>query len=116
MPDRVREDWRGLIDSYFRVRQSLKGLLMTVDVRRGLLDADRTMAGWAGEFGLPVTILLTKADKLSRGAGASVRLKLVRELGEANEIVLFSAVDGTGVEAARARLGAWLDGEPAIGS
>jgi GTP-binding protein len=110
VPDRVRDEWRGLIDAYFGGRRSLVGLLITVDVRRGLLDADRVMIELAANCRLPVSILLTKADKLSRGAGQNGRLKVARALGEGGEVTLFSAVDGTGVEAARERLLGWLGG------
>ena len=130
VPERVRNEWRDLVDAYLGARTSLAGLILTVDVRRGLLDSDRTLLAWAAELGLPVLILLTKADKLSRGAGAGQRLAVEREVaraassgpaagegpaareappdGPTAEVILFSAVDGTGIEAARERLEAWL--------
>lgn len=111
VPDRVRDEWRGLIDAYFSGRRSLVGLLITVDVRRGLLDADEVMIGLAAGYDLPVSILLSKADKLSRGAGSAARLKVARALGDGGEVTLFSAHAGTGVEAARERLEAWLGGK-----
>jgi GTP-binding protein len=108
VPVRMREEWRRLMAAYFDARRSLTGLMLTVDIRRGLLDLDRQMIGWATELGLGVLILLTKADKLSRGAAARHRLAVVRELGDGIEVILFSAIDGAGVESARARLVAWL--------
>jgi len=108
VPDRIRAEWRDLVDAYFASRRSLIGLIVTVDVRRGLKDSDRVLLGFAGELGLAVSILLTKADKLSRGAGAARRLELEAELGEGTGVTLFSAQDGTGVEAARTGLEAWL--------
>jgi GTP-binding protein len=108
VPESVRREWRGFIEAYLGGRRSLKGLLMTVDVRRGLRDTDRAMVAWARELGLPVAILLTKADKLSRGAAAARRLEVARELGPAGTVTLFSALDGTGLDEARAGLEAWL--------
>jgi GTP-binding protein len=111
VPGRVREDWRRLVGAYFDAGRPLAGLVMTVDCRRGLLDPDRQMHSWAAALAVPLLILLTKADKLSRGAGASRRLEVERELDRtaaASEVCLFSALDGTGLEAARARLAAWL--------
>jgi GTP-binding protein len=108
VPERIRQDWRTLVDEYFQSRRSLKGLLVTVDIRRGLLEPDAAMLAWAAELGLPVTILLTKADKLSRGAANGALLQLRRELPDGIAVVLFSALDGLGVDAARAAIEAWL--------
>ena len=47
------------------------GLLVTVDIRRGLKELDWVMLNWAQTVNVPATVLLTKADKLSRGAALS---------------------------------------------
>lgn len=109
VPERVRAQWRALMDTYFGGRRSLAGLILTVDARRGLLAADRQMLDYAAGLGLPATILLTKADKLSRGAAANASLGVRRELGDGVAVTLFSAVDGTGEADARARLLEWLE-------
>jgi GTP-binding protein len=117
VPDRVRQEWRGLIDAYFTERRSLAGLFMTVDIRRGLSAGDDSLIDWAAGLDCPVAILLTKADKLSRGAGTSRTLEVQRAVGDATEVIRFSAVDSTGLEPARDRLLAWLDqGEPETAS
>lgn len=108
VPDRVRRDWRGLVDAYFQSRQSLTGLFLTVDIRRGLRDGDETLIALASELGFPVAILLTKSDKLSRGAGKNQVLEIQRALGGDTEVIGFSAVTGTGSAPAKARLLDWL--------
>ena len=108
VPDSVRRDWRGLVDAYFQSRQSLTGLFLTVDVRRGLRDGDETLIALASELGFPVAILLTKSDKLSRGAGKNQVLEIQRSVGEDTEVIGFSAVTGTGVSPAKTRLLDWL--------
>jgi GTP-binding protein len=112
VPEAVRRQWQVLIDAYFRDRRSLAGLLLTVDIRRGLLDGDRAMLDWAAALHIPVMILLTKADKLSRGAAAGRRLEIAAELGGDVGITEFSALDGRGVDAVRDRIEQWL-GDPA---
>jgi hypothetical protein len=80
----VRQHWGKLMDSYFRRRQSLAGLFLVMDARRPLTEFDQGMLGWAREAGCPVHILLTKADKLSRGAAAATLLavqQVPRRLG-----------------------------------
>jgi len=104
----VRAEWGELIESYFQARRSLRGLILTADIRRGLRDSDRTMLNWSASLALPALVLLTKCDKLSRGAAANQKLKVARELGGDVDAVLFSSVDGTGTDIARQQLEAWL--------
>jgi len=108
VPDTVRRHWGKLMDAYFRHRQSLAGLFIVMDVRRPLTDFDQGMLGWAAEAGCPVHILLTKADKLSRGAASAALLSVRKQVGDDATVQLFSALKGTGVETARAQLDALL--------
>lgn len=101
VPDAVRQHWGRLMDGYFRHRQSLAGLFLVMDVRRPLTDFDQGMLDWARTAGCPVHILLTKADKLSRGAGTAALNSLRKAVGDTATAQLFSALKGTGVEAAR---------------
>jgi GTP-binding protein len=110
VPEAVRQHWGKLMDSYFRHRQSLAGLFLVMDARRPLTEFDQGMLGWAREAGCPVHLLLTKADKLSRGAGAATLLSVRKAVGDAATVQLFSALKGTGVEVARDRLDALLGG------
>lgn len=105
----VRRHWRELLDAYFRQRRSLVGLIITVDVRRGLNDLDEVMLNWAREAEVPAAVLLTKVDKLSRNAALSRRAEIARTLPESVPLVLFSAPAKKGVEDARALLVGWLD-------
>jgi ribosome biogenesis GTP-binding protein YsxC/EngB len=82
VPEDVRRHWGELLEHYFETRESLCGLLLVADVRRGLTDFDRRMLGFAGQVGIPVHLLLTKADKLKRGQAASALLKVRKELGD----------------------------------
>ena len=108
VPDAVRKHWRHLLQAYFRRRRSLVGLLVTVDIRRGLKELDWVMLNWAQDSGVPSAVLLTKADKLSRGAARSRHLEISRELADTVPAVLFSAPARQGVDEARRRLTDWL--------
>lgn len=101
VPESTRRHWGELLQTYFETRRSLCGLLLVADVRRGLTDFDRRMLGFAAQVGIPVHLLLTKADKLKRGQAASALLKLRNELGAAATAQLFSALDRQGEEQAR---------------
>lgn len=110
----VRRHWRSLLEAYFRRRESLVGLIITVDIRRGLNDLDRVMLNWAQEAQVPVAVLLTKADKLSHSAGLNQRAEVAKSMPASVPLVLFSAPAKKGVEEARELLVRWLEsgGEP----
>ncbi len=99
-----QQHWGDLISAYFHARSSLAGLLLIVDVRRQLQDYDRQMLAFAEDVGLPIHILLTKADKLKRGQAARALLEVGKEVGERATVQLFSAVSRQGQEEARAAL------------
>lgn len=108
VPDAVRKHWRHLLEAYFQRRQSMVGLLVTVDIRRGLKELDWVMLNWAQTVSVPATVLMTKADKLSRGAARSRHLRLSGELPDTVNALLFSAPKRLGVDEARQCLGGWL--------
>jgi GTP-binding protein len=104
----VQRHWQTLMADYFGGRDSLTGLFVIVDIRRGLTDFDRQMLDLAADIGVPVHVLLTKADKLKRGQAASALAKARRELDGEATAQLFSSLKREGVDAARGRLEAML--------
>jgi GTP-binding protein len=108
VPPDVQRHWQALLETYFGTRDCLQGVLVTVDARRGLGDLDRAMLRWAAPLGVPVGVLLTKADKLSRGAALARRHEVVAELGEIHAVTLFSTLDRRGVDQTRTQLATWL--------
>ncbi len=99
--DKKRRHWGGLLSDYFRVRDSLRGLILIVDIRRQLTDYDQQMMEFAGIVELPVHILLTKADKLKRGQAAKAVLEVRKELGDRASVQQFSALKRSGEDEAR---------------
>lgn len=108
--DATRRHWGELLQEYFETRQSLCGLLLIVDARRLLTDFDRQMLAFAATVNLPAHILLTKSDKLKRGQAATALLQVRKELGDAATVQLFSALNRSGCDAARAALDGFLSG------
>lgn len=109
----IQRRWRGLLEAYFGSRRGLRGIVLTADVRRGLKELDETMIEWAAALGLPVLLLLTKADKLSRGAVARQAAEVEKAASRRHPdvaVIAFSALKGQGVEEARAALEAWFEG------
>jgi GTP-binding protein len=71
------------------------------------------MLGYAVQRELPAHVLLTKADKLSRGAGMNtlqaVRMELSRAFGDTVSVQTFSGESKQGVDEARAVVARWLE-------
>jgi len=93
----LQAHWRGLLEAYMQ-RDSLAGLILVVDSRRGLMDGDVTIIDWCLAVECPVHVLLTKADKLRRSAASQVLREVREALGEAGTTQLFSAVTRLGVD------------------
>ena len=108
VPGELRQHWGDLVDTYFGARASLKGVIVVMDVRHPLTPHDRVMLELALGHGLPVHLLLTKSDKLGRGAARAALNAVQRDLEGSATVQLFSALSGEGLNPARARLDALL--------
>jgi GTP-binding protein len=109
VPADVQRKWQMLVEAYFEERRSLVGLMITVDIRRGLMELDQTMLAWAGRLEIPTLLLLTKADKLSRSAALAQQRLVDAGCAAGIECVLFSALTLQGTEEARRQLEVWLE-------
>ncbi|HEV8693557.1 MAG TPA: ribosome biogenesis GTP-binding protein YihA/YsxC [Lysobacter sp.] len=113
VPQELQAHWQAFLERYFETRGALRGLVVVMDIRHPLKDYDRQMLGYAVRRGLPAHALLTKADKLSRGAAMNtlqaVRMELSRAVGDTVSVQMFSGETKQGVEDARAVVGRWLE-------
>lgn len=101
VPEKMRLHWRQLMERYVETRASLGGIVLVMDSRHPLTEFDRQMLEWTGAQDLPTHLLLTKADKLSRGESAATLKKVRAAVGDGISAQLFSAVAKTGVDEAR---------------
>ena len=111
VPKAIKARWQRSLDQYLNERKSLQGLVLLMDIRHPMKEFDVMMLNWAIEKKLPLHILLTKADKLKKGAAKSTLLQLQRELKDYNNLVsvqLFSSLKRSGVEEATNVLKSWL--------
>ncbi len=113
VPQDLQAHWQAFLDAYFGSREALKGLVVVMDIRHPLKDYDRQMIGYAAERGLPAHALLTKADKLGRGAAGNTLQAVRKELsglyGDSVSVQTFSGESKQGVEQAREVVARWLD-------
>lgn len=116
VPLSVKNKWQEELEKYLRRRQVLCGLVLLSDIRHPLKEFDRMMIDWAVQSGLPLHLLLTKSDKLKRGAAQNTLLAVRKELKPFSNVTvqLFSSLKNDGVTEVRAKLDEWLgDEEPA---
>jgi GTP-binding protein len=98
-----RKQWTGLIDA-LPGRESISGLFLIVDIRRGLRDEDLHLIDWAAASGWQVHALLAKCDKLNQRERSEALKDAQASLPEGVTTQIFSAHDGIGIEAAQKRL------------
>jgi GTP-binding protein len=97
VPHGMQRLWQPAVESYLADRGSLRGVIIVVDLRRGLEDEERDLLAWLAHHGLPAAVILTKTDKLKGNERRSATAAVSREAGA--EPLLFSARTGEGREA-----------------
>ncbi len=109
VPEKVRARWLTLMEHYFNVRESLVGLVLIVDSRRGLGAQDAAMLEWVLARDRQAHILLTKADKLGRSEATRVLKETKAACSDtAITVQLFSAHAKQGMDEARMVVDRWL--------
>ena len=105
VPQSLRAHWRELVGAYLQSASRLAGVVVLMDARHPLMPLDEQLIEWLGD--VPFFVLLTKADKLSRSAQASVLQQVRRRLGQ-DRVTLFSSVTRQGIDECRDRVETWL--------
>ncbi|MEZ5530646.1 MAG: ribosome biogenesis GTP-binding protein YihA/YsxC [Porticoccaceae bacterium] len=116
VPKSMKQEWDRHLADYLQRRRSLKGLVLLMDIRHPLQEYDWQMIRWARASGMPVHLLLTKADKLNNGPAKSVLLKVRKDLEKAGfrdqiSLQTFSSLKKTGLEELESLLLSWLSPE-----
>lgn len=114
VPLKMKREWNRHLEQYLQARQSLRGLVLLMDIRHPLKEQDEQMITWAANAGMPIHVLLTKADKLKRGPAKSTLLSVQARLTEFGALAtaqLFSSLKRDGLKELEKRLNAWLTDE-----
>ena len=98
VPKKMRQHWDHVLSGYLLKRQSLGGLVIVVDIRRGLSEMDFGLITMV-EQEMPIHLLLAKADKLKSGAQKKVLMDTLHQVGhEGISASCFSALSGQGLD------------------
>lgn len=90
---KAREKWADMINIYLTKRESLREIVLLLDIRHPPGEHDKMMYDWIRSIGFSGIIVATKADKLSKNKQAKQIAVISRELGVENRslVVPFSA-------------------------
>jgi GTP-binding protein len=111
VPEKIKIRWQQTLGKYLETRQALRGLVLMMDIRHPLKEFDLQMIKWANDAKLSVHILLTKSDKLKRGAANSSLLLVMNELQKKEllaSVQLFSSLNHEGKQEAIDQLNQWF--------
>ncbi|UPQ87927.1 ribosome biogenesis GTP-binding protein YihA/YsxC [Vibrio sinaloensis] len=111
VPMEMKKKWQKSLGEYLQKRQCLKGLVVLMDIRHPMKDLDQQLIFWAVDSGIPVQVLLTKADKLKSGARKAQVLKIKKDavgFGGDVSVAAFSSLKGIGVDVLRNKLDEWF--------
>ena len=104
--------WDKLIGGYFESSSKLSHVFVLVDLRIPPQALDKQMLGYLYHFGIPFTVVATKADKLSKAQQARARQTIATDLmiGKDN-IIVFSSQSKQGKDDVLSRIGQVLTTE-----
>jgi GTP-binding protein len=107
-PEAERRAWGPLVEGYLRGRPTLRGVVVIVDVRRGLGAEEAELLAFLAAVGRRAAVVATKLDKLGRGAARTALDALRRDVDPSLPLVGFSARTGEGRDALYRVIDAWL--------
>lgn len=76
-----RKIWKKFIDEYLLNSESIQFVCQLIDVRHDPMQSDIDMFRWLVTNGLPVLVIATKTDKLSRSAAQKQIARMKQVLG-----------------------------------
>lgn len=108
--------WQESVNEYLSYRENLVAVVLVMDIRHPLQSSDTQLLDWAHDSGIPVRVLLNKADKLKHGARQNALRDVQRALaGNPFAVVQsFSASSGLGHAELLETLKDWLSTEPRL--
>ncbi len=105
-----KKSWSESIETYLKERETLKGMVLIMDIRRDWSADEDMMIEWCKHYSKPTVLLLNKADKLSRSQ--ALKRKAIIEKQSQISSILVSSLKKTGIEEAeRYVYEHWIDPE-----
>ena len=100
VPVSVRKKWGPMIETYLSDRETLKGVIVIMDIRRIPRQQELNLVAWLNHYAIASVLVLTKTDKLSKNKQTQQHQLIARALGRPrNDFILFSAKTRRGKDA-----------------
>jgi GTP-binding protein len=109
VPEKLRAHWRHVMERYFAHRESLRGVVLVMDIRHPMRPFDQQMITWCANSDVSCHVLLTKADKLKRGPAKTALLQVSNSLPDCATAQTFSASKRQGKAQLISRLNEWYE-------
>ena len=100
VPAAIRKKWGPMIETYLSTRQTLKGVVIIMDIRRLPREEEQNLIHWLAHYSIASILVLTKTDKLSKTKLIKQQAAIIKALAVAKEdVILFSAKTRRGKDA-----------------
>lgn len=110
-----KQKWGDMIETYLRTSERLINVFVLVDIRRAPTEDDKLMVHYLYSYGIPFTLIATKADKLSRAQQQKCLAVIASTLGVGvKDILVTSSSAKTGKERVLERIDTLLQNASAI--
>lgn len=109
-PPEVRKQWGPMIEAYLASRESLKAVVLILDIRREPSDGDLQMLRWLELYNIPPILVVTKCDKLSKNELAKQKVLIANAIKRDRDMLLpFSALSKEGRDGIWTEIGKILE-------
>ncbi|MDD2501967.1 MAG: ribosome biogenesis GTP-binding protein YihA/YsxC [Geobacter sp.] len=100
VPLDVKRQWGPMMERYLSGRESLKGVVLILDIRRIPSDEDLQMLSWLRSYNRRPIIVLTKCDKVTKNERAKQTAAIAAKLEiDKSLLIHFSALSKDGRDA-----------------
>lgn len=92
VPKKVKKEWGNMIETYITKRETLRCVILLLDIRRTPGDEELNILDWLDHYQIPNIVVLTKADKFSNQQKGKQHTKIAKKLGcDKKDLTLFSS-------------------------
>ena len=100
VPISVRKKWGPMIETYLSDRETLRGVVVIMDIRRIPRQEELNLLAWLNHYAIASILVLTKTDKLSKNKQTQQHQRIARAIERPkNDLILFSAKTRRGKDA-----------------
>ena len=99
-----QKEWGFMISEYVKYRHTLRGIILIIDIRRGIMELDHAFLDFYLPLNKPLHILLTKSDKLKKQACRKSFDSVRSIVDSVASVQLFSSLKKSGTEEAKTKI------------